>query len=63
MNGKYKVKSNNLIIHFNEAQRLSKMINNIGFYHIRREFNKKADHLANQAFTQQHTSIIDYPIY
>lgn len=60
MNGKYKVKSNNLIIHFNEAQRLSKMINNIGFYHIRREFNKKADHLANQAFKQQHSNIIDY---
>ena len=49
MNKNYKVKSENLINLFNEAQQLTSQIRSIKLTHIRRENNKRADELANKA--------------
>jgi len=49
MNKNYKVKSENLINLFNEAQQLTSKIRSIKLTHIRREYNKRADELANKA--------------
>ena len=49
MNKNYKVKSENLINFFNEAQQLTSKIRSIKLTHIRREYNKRADELANKA--------------
>jgi len=49
MNKNYKVKSENLINLFNEAQQLTSKIRSIELTHIRREYNKRADELANKA--------------
>ena len=49
MNKNYKVKSENLINLFNEAQQLTSQIRSVKLTHIRRENNKRADELANKA--------------
>jgi ribonuclease HI len=47
--GNYKVKSSNLIKYYRKAKDLIKQFNKFQISHIRREFNKHADRLANQA--------------
>ena len=49
MNKNYKVKSENLINLFNDAQQLTSQISSVKLTHIRRENNKRADELANKA--------------
>ena len=49
MNGKFAVKSENLIDLHNTAKELEKKFSFIKFHHIKREFNTKADALANKA--------------
>ena len=49
MNKNYKVKSENLINLFNDAQQLTSQIRSVKLTHIRRENNKRADELANKA--------------
>ena len=52
VNLEYKVKSKKLQEHYNQALDLINKINNIKINHIRREFNKRADQLANQALDE-----------
>ena len=52
VNLEYKVKSKKLQEHYNQALDLINKINNIKIYHVRREFNKRADQLANQALDE-----------
>ena len=47
LNGKFKVKSKNLIDLYTEAKNLSKKFDKIYFKHIYRQFNTRADELAN----------------
>jgi len=49
INGLYKVSSPRLIQYFNIVKNLSLTFESIEFHHIRREFNKDADKLANKA--------------
>ena len=49
VNLEYKVKSKKLQEYYNQALDLINKINNIKSNHVRREFNKRADQLANQA--------------
>lgn len=53
MRGEYKVKNANIIPLYQEAKRLSAAIPKIIFEHVRREFNKDADRLANQAIDER----------
>lgn len=53
MNGKWKVKSPNLIDLHNTAKNLAKNFKNIEFIHIRRELNGDADILANLAVSER----------
>lgn len=52
VNLKYKVKSKKLQEYYNQALDLINQINNIEINHVRREFNKRADQLANQALDE-----------
>tara|TARA_B100001142_G_scaffold330024_1_gene395705 strand:+ start:2259 stop:2651 length:393 start_codon:yes stop_codon:yes gene_type:complete len=52
VNLEYKVKSKKLQEYYNQALDLINKINNIKINHIRREFNKRADQLANQALDE-----------
>ena len=52
VNLEYKVKSKKLQEHYNQALDLINKINNVKITHIRREFNKRADQLANQALDE-----------
>lgn len=52
VNLKYKVKSKKLQEYYNQAVDLINQINNIEINHVRREFNKRADQLANQALDE-----------
>ncbi len=57
MQGLYKVKSPNLIPIFHQAQKLISSISSpIIFKDVRRDFNKLADQLANQAMDKKHNS-------
>ena len=47
MTGKYKVKSENLILLYNKAKELEKRFDVIIYNHIYRNLNKRADELAN----------------
>jgi ribonuclease HI len=47
MNGKYKVKSSNLLLLYQKAKQLEKRFESISYNHIYRKYNKKADELAN----------------
>jgi len=49
MRGEYRVKSPGLQPLFEEARGLVKQIGRVRFEHVRREFNKDADRLANEA--------------
>lgn len=49
MTGKYQVKAENLIPLYNSAKILDELFDYIEYRHIRREFNKEADKLANKA--------------
>lgn len=49
LNGDYKVKNPALKPLFLKIKELTKDIKKLSFSHIRREFNKQADHLANLA--------------
>ena len=49
LNGKWKVKSENLIPLYNETVALVPQFDKITFTHIYRKFNKEADYLANKA--------------
>ena len=52
VNLEYKVKSKKLQEYYNQALDLINKINNIKINHVRREFNKRADQLANQALDE-----------
>lgn len=52
VNLEYKVKSKKLQEYYNQALDLINKINNININHVRREFNKRADQLANQALDE-----------
>ena len=52
VNLEYKVKSKRLQEYYNQALDLINKINNIKIIHVRREFNKRADQLANQALDE-----------
>jgi ribonuclease HI len=49
LNGEYKVKNKDLMPLFLEISNLRKQFKKITFSHVRREFNKEADKLANMA--------------
>jgi ribonuclease HI len=49
MNGQYRVKNEGLLPLFNQAQQLSRRFSKFNMVHVRRELNKEADKLANQA--------------
>ena len=52
VNLEYKVKSKKLQEYYNQALDLINKINNIKINHVKREFNKRADQLANQALDE-----------
>jgi ribonuclease HI len=49
MKGVYRVKNPGLLPLFEEAKSLARQIGRVTFEHVRREFNKDADRLANEA--------------
>ncbi len=49
VNMEYKVKSKKLQTHYEKSLKLINQIEDIEIYHIRREFNSRADQLANEA--------------
>lgn len=49
LNKQYKVKDKNLAKNFVKVWNLSLQFKDIGFFHVRRELNKEADKLVNQA--------------
>jgi ribonuclease HI len=51
--GKYRVKNEGLKGLFQEAQELSKKFKKITFKHVRREKNKEADRLVNEAIDKE----------
>ena len=54
MTGKYKVKSENIILLYNKAKELEREFDVIIYNHIYRNFNKRADELSNLALIQDH---------
>ena len=52
VNLEYKVKSKKLQEYYNKALNLINEINTIKILHVKREFNKRADQLANQALDE-----------
>jgi ribonuclease HI len=48
-NGEYKVKNPDLQLRFREMKGLEAQLDRVTYRHVRREFNKAADKLANQA--------------
>jgi len=52
VNGKYKVKSKKLQTHYEKSLKLIDQIEDIEIHHIRREFNSRADQLANEALDE-----------
>jgi len=61
MTGKYKVKADKLIPLYNDAKDLERQFTDISYQHIKREFNKQADKLANLALDNICPGC--YPIY
>lgn len=55
MRGEYRVKSPGLQPLFEQARALSRQIGEVKFEHVRREFNKDADRLANEAMDEAST--------
>ena len=52
VNMEYKVKSKKLQTHYEKSLKLIEQIEDIEIYHIRREFNSRADQLANEALDE-----------
>ncbi|HEY3160391.1 MAG TPA: ribonuclease HI family protein [Vicinamibacterales bacterium] len=52
MRGEYRVKSPGLQPLFEQARALARQIGDVTFEHVRREFNKDADRLANEAMDE-----------
>ena len=52
MKGVYKVKHPGLLPLFEDARKLAKQVGRVTFEHVRREFNKDADRLANEAMDE-----------
>ena len=52
MSGEYRVKSPALLPLYEEARSLMRRIGRVTFEHVRREFNKDADRLANEAMDE-----------
>ncbi len=52
MRGEYRVKNAGLLPLYEEAKRLSRDVRRVTFTHVRREFNKDADRLANEAMDE-----------
>ena len=52
MRGEYRVKSPGLQPLFEQARALARQVGHVKFEHVRREFNKDADRLANQAMDE-----------
>ena len=57
MNGQYRVKNPGLHPLYEEARALVKQIGRVKFEHVRREFNKEADRLANEAMDEAASSL------
>ncbi|MBU1154459.1 MAG: ribonuclease HI family protein [Proteobacteria bacterium] len=53
LEGKYRVKAPGLKPMYDEAKRLLQGFASVTIQHVRREFNKRADELANQAMDQR----------
>lgn len=53
INGEYKVKDKDLAKLFIEVYNLKQSFDKISFFHVRREENKRADSLANEAMDSQ----------
>ncbi|MDA1185779.1 MAG: ribonuclease HI family protein [Acidobacteria bacterium] len=58
MRGEYRVKHAGLIPLWQEARVLARQIGDVQFEHVRREFNKDADRLANEAMDEAAASNI-----
>ena len=52
MKGVYRVKNPGLQPLYEEARALARQIGRVTFEHVRREFNKDADRLANEAMDE-----------
>ena len=52
VNMEYKVKSKKLQVHYEKSLKLIDQIEDIEIHHIRREFNSRADQLANEALDE-----------
>jgi ribonuclease HI len=52
MRGEYRVKNPGLLPLYEDARSLMRRIGRVTFEHVRREFNKDADRLANEAMDQ-----------
>lgn len=52
MRGEYRVKNAGLLPLYEEARSLVRQIGHVKFEHVRREFNKDADRLANEAMDE-----------
>jgi probable phosphoglycerate mutase len=52
MKGVYRVKNPGLLPLFEDAKNLARQIGRVTFEHVRREFNKDADRLANEAMDE-----------
>jgi len=52
MRGEYRVKSPGLQPLYEEARRLARQVGDVRFEHVRREFNRDADRLANEAMDE-----------
>lgn len=53
VNMEYKVKSKKLQTHYEKSLKLIDQIEDIEIHHIRREFNSRADQLANEALDEK----------
>lgn len=61
MNGQYKVKNAGLLPLFEQAQRLRRDFDQVTFQHVRREYNKEADKLANDAMDFRRSTVSGSP--
>ena len=52
MKGQYRVKNAGLLPLYEEARRSDRRIGRVTFEHVRREFNKDADRLCNEAMDE-----------
>jgi len=52
MIGQYRVKNPGLQVLFQQAQSLARTLERVAYEHVRREQNKDADRLANQAMDE-----------